>query len=65
MDDTPRTAALVAILDQANAALQDVADMLATYRQLLVAAGFSEDDALELCLQVQRAVIFGKQSEPS
>jgi hypothetical protein len=50
---------LVAALDQATAALVDVARMLGDYRRGLIAAGFEPDEALELCIEVQREVIFG------
>jgi hypothetical protein len=63
MDD-PGRGRLVAVLDQAEAALRDVAGMLGTYREHLVAAGFDREDALELCLDVQRAVIFGDYEPP-
>ena len=51
-------AGLIAALDQFNAALADVARALGNYRQLLVDAGFDRDEALELCIDVQRAVLF-------
>lgn len=50
---------LVAAVDQAGAALADVARMLAGYRDELVAAGFETDEALEFCLELQRSLIFG------
>lgn len=49
---------LVALLDQARAALTDVALLLADYRRQLIDAGFDRDDALELCVELQRAIIF-------
>lgn len=59
MDNDPsRSAALVAALDQADAALRVVAGMLGDYRRQLVEAGFSSDDALELCVDLQRIIIF-------
>lgn len=62
MDDDPvrvPVVDLVAALDQARAALVDVAQMLGDYRGRLIAAGFAPDEALELCIEVQREVIFG------
>lgn len=58
MESELSTAGLIALLDQAKAALTDVAKMLGEYRQLLMAAGFPADDALDLCLDVQRAILF-------
>lgn len=48
---------LVAALDQLGASLRDVAAILGDYRRQLVAAGFPEEDALDLCIDLQRAVI--------
>lgn len=58
-EDRTHVVDLVAALDQATAALRDVAHLLGDYRAELVASGFSSDQALELCLDMQRAVIFG------
>lgn len=49
---------LTAALDQAGAALADVAGMLGDYRRQLVDAGFTPDEALELCAELQQAAIF-------
>lgn len=49
---------LVAVLDQAGAALRDVAQMLGGYRRDLIDAGFPTDDALEMCIEAQRHALF-------
>lgn len=62
MDDSERLAVrdLVAALDQAEAALTDVARTLGRYRLELIAAGFDGEDALELCLDLQRSMILDR-----
>lgn len=50
---------LTSALDQARAALRDVAGVLGKYREYLIEAGFDRDEALEFCIEVQREVIFG------
>lgn len=55
---------LTSALDQARAALLDVAAVLGKYRDYLVEAGFNRDEALELCIEVQREVIFGYGEGP-
>lgn len=44
---------LVAAIDQLRAGLGDVARLLGGYRSELIAAGFSPDEALELCRDIQ------------
>jgi len=53
---------LIAALDQLRAAMADVAEALGSYRHQLMHAGFDSEDALELCLDLQRVVIFGDRS---
>jgi hypothetical protein len=52
-----RLGAVAAVMAQADAALSDVAKMLGGYRRELIAAGFDPDEALELCLELQRAAL--------
>ncbi|HWF25145.1 MAG TPA: hypothetical protein VG275_06850 [Solirubrobacteraceae bacterium] len=54
---------LTACLDQLRATLDEVAVILACYRHTLVANGFDEDGALELCLDVQREMICRQAAE--
>jgi len=55
---------LAAQLDQLQAACTNVAHTLGHYRDELIHDGFSSDDALELCIDLQRAVIFGDNRTP-
>jgi hypothetical protein len=65
MDDRARIGDLVAAVDQAGAALRDVAGMLGAYREQLIAAGFDRDEAIELVLDLQRDIILADlDSEP-
>jgi len=52
---------LIARLDQAGAALRDIARVLVDYRSELVDAGFDRDEAMELVLDLQRGIML---SEP-
>jgi hypothetical protein len=54
---------LVAAIDQAGAALKDVARILGEYRAELVLAGFPPDEAMELCLDLQRDIMLGDLDE--
>jgi hypothetical protein len=56
-----RLGALAAAVGQLEAALRDFARTLGGYRRELIAAGFPPDEALELCLELQRMAIL---SEP-
>jgi hypothetical protein len=58
-----RSPDLIAALDQLQAALTDVARVLAGYRRMLILAGFGLDEALELCLAVQREIILDHLAE--
>lgn len=61
--DRLRAGALAAAIAQAGPALTRVAHMLASYRDELIAAGFPHDEALELCLDLQRDIIIGPVEE--
>lgn len=57
--DRLRAGALAAAISQAGPPLRNVANLLAGYREQLIEAGFPHDEALELCLDLQRDVILG------
>lgn len=52
-----------AALDQAQCKLVPVAKALGAYRAALIAVGFSEAHALDLCLEVQEMFIFGDRRD--
>lgn len=54
---------LVAALDQVAAALRDMAVVIGRYRLQLIEQGMDRDDALELCLALQRRILFGDLEE--
>lgn len=66
MDDIDilTSGAVTAALDQAHAALRDLAGLLGRYRSQLVAAGFHEEQILELCLDLQLSVLTRAPSDP-
>ena len=63
MDDVDRvrTGDLTAALDQAAATLGDIAALLGAYRVRLMAAGFDNLDALELCRDLQDFILSGER----
>lgn len=62
-DGDLRAGAIAAAIDQAARPLRDVAHMLAWYRGELEKAGMHPDEALELCLELQREMIIGPHGE--
>jgi hypothetical protein len=63
MEGRPQIGALIARLDQAGAALRDVARMLGSYRDELIAAGFDRDEAIEFALDLQRDIMLADVDE--
>ena len=45
--------------DQTAAVLVDIAAILGAYRRELTAAGFTAEEALDLCLEVQEFILGG------
>lgn len=58
-DDRLRAGALAAALSQAGPALREVAHLMVSYRNELLCAGLSQDEAFELIFELQREIMVG------